>query len=491
MQDLTSLSLVVDVWEGQDPLDIDALVSNGVSGIGIRLNDMNGGHHLDEKFLSHWEAVADKLVKFPYFVYNPWVTGDVNFEWLSHYIPSGVLCFALDVEVRYSKVSTTQYTAYILRFLELCKGRGLKVIIYTGQWFLQYLSSWPTNVDYWWAQYPQPDYYLPDVHDWATLREKLSSFPDVPMNSRFIPGTDRLKLWQFSGDWLKLPGSDHAIDVNLFYGNASDLQDYFGNGGITVPVPPVTVRSNLYSVTDPSNYFSRPGGGPLTLPMTRAYGKLGDNMNNYLWPELKSVIAKINPSNLADAVDKCSAPDWGPSKGLEIVGKKPNVREVNHWIGLLWPGRNIVKIENIDGYWGQVTSTLSMAQALRLTNPFDHPDQVHMIYDFNNASGYGLRKKPVYVPLLDGNDDMPWWVDMRKLVSLDSYLPRLITVTAAPYLNVRSEATTAASVVGRIVQGKTIMIYQIKVGERGIWGKTDSGWIALRFNGDNFSDWIV
>ena len=81
------------------------------------------------------------------------------------------------------------------------------------------------------------------------------------------------------------------------------------------------------------NFYHRPGGGPLTCPMSRVR-KIGDNMTRYNWPELKPLLIRINP--WYDALNLISAPDWGPSKGLD--GSK--IR----WIGLIWPGRNIVQV---------------------------------------------------------------------------------------------------------------------------------------------------
>jgi len=46
------------------------------------------------------------------------------------------------------------------------------------------------------------------------------------MNANKIPGT--LKMWQFSGDYLILPGTVRDIDVNIFYGDTTELATYFG-----------------------------------------------------------------------------------------------------------------------------------------------------------------------------------------------------------------------------------------------------------------------
>ena len=93
--------LVVDVWEGQLEVNETVLKTNGIAGMGIRLNDMNGGHHLDSNFWNQWKQAVN-FVRFPYFVYNPWVTGAVNYTWLVANAPAGIPVIAVDIEVRMS-----------------------------------------------------------------------------------------------------------------------------------------------------------------------------------------------------------------------------------------------------------------------------------------------------------------------------------------------------------------------------------------------------
>lgn len=231
--------LVVDVWEGQLEIDEAILKSNGVSGIGIRINNMNGGHHLDSNFKKQWEE-AKSFVRFPYFVYNPWVSGTANFSWLIGNLPTEVKVVAVDIEVvpLYGLIKKPlQYANDVAEFLALCKARNIKTIIYTAQWFLQYLSQWPKDVDYWWAQYPDSKYYFGGVTNWSELKARLDRL-DKPFNSAYIPGT--LKMWQFSGDYLTLPGTIRKIDVNIFYGTEEELATYFGWDADIVDIKSVT-----------------------------------------------------------------------------------------------------------------------------------------------------------------------------------------------------------------------------------------------------------
>ena len=107
--------LVIDVWEGQLEIDERILKEAGVGGIGIRLNDMNGGHHMDENFIRQWGEAAD-FVRFPYFVYNPWVSGQENFNWLVVHCPPGVMALAVDVEVKKAGYSAATYAAEFRKF---------------------------------------------------------------------------------------------------------------------------------------------------------------------------------------------------------------------------------------------------------------------------------------------------------------------------------------------------------------------------------------
>jgi hypothetical protein len=148
------------------------------------------------------------------------------------------------------------------------------------------------------------------------------------------------------------------------------------------------------------NYFPRLGGGPLTLPMTRTRGKLGDNGLNLVWNDWKQLIKDMNPNN-PSAIDLICRPDWGPSKGMS--------GDFIKWIGLLWPGDNEFELEKdklgneiiVDG-WGMVQG---------MTSP-SSPVIKMEVFDYNKKNGWSHRKNPVFVPIVGG----PWWVDMRYVV---------------------------------------------------------------------------
>lgn len=673
--------LVVDVWEGQLEIDEAVLKAGGVAGMSIRLNSISGGHHLDDNFKVQWKE-AENFSRFPYFVYNPWVDGTANFNWLAANCPPEVRLVSADIEVRKTGYASSTYANEVKKFLALCKTRW-KMIIYTGQWFLPYLAQWPKDLDYWWAQYPDHETYFKGVSTWEELKLRLDKL-DKPFNLRYMPGP--LKMWQFSGDALILPGNKREIDVNIFYGSADDLKAYVneappafkpktyyrvlhdveienwsyrprpsadgevavesvkiegGAGQVTLSaqwkafaevinssaalkwlkkanngwvktgpwptVEQVTYGGNVLEVTevvdgkayiraltndstppdtrgnfyDPSvmhmmgmirsdgtleapsvgpvrmlvmannaqeklwipanrliqvdapsvytppgtkftgkitppgsrlyqfnskNYFERPGGGPLTLPMSRIR-QLGDNLARISWDVLKPFLQRLNLTNKA-AVDLIARPDWGPSKGLDGTFIR--------WIGLLWPGRNVVRIEEVVDGWGRVQGIPLFTNSsnppgsgagliggypvpevgtqsidLSLYNAYDTPELVHTVYDYNKAQGWGDRANTVYVPILGG----PWWVDMLNLSSVENQLPKTVRVTGFPRMNIRSGPGTNFEIIGTMDFDKTIVIQQVVTGKDGIWAKlakTDrETWLALRHRGVNYTTWKI
>lgn len=232
---MSEYQLLFDVWEGQLEIDEAAVRAGGVRGLFIRINKLNGGTSKDEYFDVQWQQAGDAgLLRAPYFVFNPWQSGQSNFDWLFAHAPAGVKLIAVDVEVVYSAVSPSKYAAELKRFVELARSKW-SVVIYTAEWFLPYLSSWPSG-DYWWAQYPYSLYPGGAQHwTYAQLRSVMDTLT-VPSNASKIPGT--LKVWQCSGDRLILPGTVRPVDVNLFRGSQQQLADWMG-GTLSEPEPPL------------------------------------------------------------------------------------------------------------------------------------------------------------------------------------------------------------------------------------------------------------
>ena len=234
--------LGIDTWQGQLEIDEAVLKANGVKFIFVRLNSMSGRHHKDTGFDKQW-AEAAGFYRAPYFVYNPWVTGQANFDWLAANMPADAHAVALDMEVIMPGYPAVTYGAEFKKFKALASARW-KAVIYTGEGYLSMLTPWDTTADYWWAEYPFEFYSAPILPStWDDLRKRLMFYAG-PGNAAKIPG--RLKFWQFSGDKLILPGNPHAMDVNVFFGNEAQLAEFFGGTPTPVPTAPADVVTPLY-----------------------------------------------------------------------------------------------------------------------------------------------------------------------------------------------------------------------------------------------------
>lgn len=238
--------IVLDQWEGSGNIDEVVLKAAGVAGVITRINDMNGGHHLDAGFKSAWEQSSTFAIRSCYFVYNPWVSGEANFNWYKANVPSDMpKRMFLDVEVTYKNYSPKTYGAQVLDCCKRLKDAGYIPTIYTGGWFLSYLSSWPIEFDYWWARYPTAVYPSAAISiSWSELITKLQALAWNPSGGSKTPGT--IKLWQCSADRYVLPGCDgHPMDVSLFPGSFNDLKSWFGLSTITEDQPALSDHEKL------------------------------------------------------------------------------------------------------------------------------------------------------------------------------------------------------------------------------------------------------
>jgi GH25 family lysozyme M1 (1,4-beta-N-acetylmuramidase) len=228
--------IVYDYWEGNLVIEIATLDANGVAGHIIRLNDMQGGHHRDINFDRYWAGTVGRL-RMPYFVYNPWVDGLQNYNWFAANKPADCTRRLLvDIEVIYKGYSKSVYAQQVDYCIKKFQDCGYVPTIYTGPWFLEYLSTWPTTVDYHWARYP--DAMKPSastVRTFEELKAKISTLAWNPDGGVKAPG--KVALWQVSDKWI-LPGTGrHAIDVNVFPGTRAELEAWFGS----TATPPVVV----------------------------------------------------------------------------------------------------------------------------------------------------------------------------------------------------------------------------------------------------------
>lgn len=540
--------LVIDVWEGQLDIDEAVLKANGVAGISIRLNDMGGGHHMDTAFVKQWEE-AKGFVRFPYFVYNPWVNGAENFRWLNDNMPIDAKSVAIDIEVKYSAVSPAEYAGEVEKFLQLVEKKW-KFIIYTAEWFLPYLSKW-RNADYWWAQYPDPNKYFGDITTWNQLKTRLDS-PNLeqPFNVSKIPGT--LKLWQFSGDFLTLEGCKRDIDINLFYGSEDELREYFGvSEAIPNPEPEptpepepvspigkVTVQVFTLNVRKDPNTFSEIVGRKYMLQSVDIYDILvGDDVwaltddgfialryqGTYFtsWrPTPASVVAWVKPRPL-------------PYNGPAVVAGSDAPRQNHPHYPMDEQWQNWIKSlsDNREDCWA-----LFSAEDVGPSKGFN--DQGKLIYipatwSFNVVETTGLVKDgwvevkcinmnkgipnytheshPTFVGIMttstqDGNImgfapkgtlPSPWNSTRDPLMSYADtmWLPQefLLTncVILTRSLNVRAGAGIENPLVGSYVYGNVVTVHEIKHVGKNIWARSDKGWFALRYNDAFYTNWKV
>jgi len=220
--------MLADVWEGALDIDEPVLRSGGVVGLMIRLNDMNGGHHMDTNFYAQWDQAVNFL-RAPYFVYNPWVDGEANFQWLANHVPAKTTVVFPDVEVKRAGYSPADYSAELNEFMIKVRARW-QYAIYTGGWFLPLVDPWPSG-NYWWARWP---YYLCPQGDkvqwtWNEMQTRMNTFgykPD-PTTPKKCPGNP--VVWQCSGDKVILPGTaNRPMDINAWAGTLTALETWWG-----------------------------------------------------------------------------------------------------------------------------------------------------------------------------------------------------------------------------------------------------------------------
>jgi len=241
--------IILDVWEGSLDIEEDVLLNAGVVGLFPRINSMAGGHHDDENFAVQWEQARPFAVRAPYFVYNPWVLGKANFEYLAKVIPRDAQSVMLDIEVRYSGYSSSKYAEEFGVFFELCK-KNWTSFIYTGMWFYPFLDYWP-DADYCIARYPYSLYpKQEEVWTWEQLREELDDmrwYPGLAPHTRTgVVPADRIRLWQCSGDRLILPGTkNRAMDIIVYNGSLGSLVSWLGGTGSNGPAQVYTMEEKV------------------------------------------------------------------------------------------------------------------------------------------------------------------------------------------------------------------------------------------------------
>jgi hypothetical protein len=459
--------------------------SNATETIHFVIQRASYGQTKDEKFDEMLSSVKMIPVRGCYHYFSSHINWKVQADFFLNVTKNGGFHFYIvDYEAAFNTLDGRTY-AELYEFVKYVKEKtGRRCLIYfSPSIYSEKLrpygaNEWINLEDIWIAQYPLSNLIYP------------TKPPVLPV------GVTTWKIHQYGGaDVSGTPGrhagaafgaAREGIDLNIAnFETVDDFQSWAGADGTIDPPdePPVEEKSNLYTFAD-NQYYSR-HGGPLTCPMSRVT-RMGDNINPIEWVSMWLTYFKAL-GNTSKAIEKIVAPDVGPSKGMS--GTKLR------YIGLLWPGRNVVRItEQIDGVdgrlWGKVeTLSDSDIPSAALVNRFDTPHLVQEMYGYHPANKYYRLPFRCYLPILS---DTGFYVPMECLKSVDDMLPTIVFVRAFPYLNERSGAGVSYPVVKRHYYNATIRIVYICIAKGGIWGKTDrGGYVALRYNDNNFTSFCI
>ena len=200
-------------------------------------------------------------MRAPYFVYNPWVSGVQNYDWLARNAPAGLTIVFADIEVKKAGYSAEMYADEVAVFMNMARQKWARVVIYTGAWFLPMLAHWPSG-DYWWARYPWTLCPPGDKEHWSwqKLRETACAYGYHPDPTNKCPGTSA--LWQCSGDKLIMPGcAERPMDVNLWSGDLPSLEVWWGKS-MPNPPPPPPPMDWAHAITEWAITMGYTGPGP-------------------------------------------------------------------------------------------------------------------------------------------------------------------------------------------------------------------------------------
>lgn len=245
---MKNYQLVIDLWKGDAlSVDFDALYLNGVRGVILRLNGIDGVLYKDSALVTAWQRAGETpLLRMVYPVYSPWHYAKAQSEWFKLNAPPECKAFALDAELKgtatpFALATAIGETQARLAETHLC-------YIYSGKWFWDTLppQPWMKNVEYWWARYPYTFYPdKPQQWTWDNLRSRLDT---TDWNPGVTPGLCR--MWQISGDRIILPGTGGVpVDINVFNGSEKDLAAWFGGDAAPVTLP-LTLEERVARLED-------------------------------------------------------------------------------------------------------------------------------------------------------------------------------------------------------------------------------------------------
>ena len=182
------------------------------------------------------------FLRAPYFVYNPWVNGKGNYDWLMANLPQdGVTRVMVDIEVRKDGYSPLQYANEVDDFYARLHTQYPLAFTYTGGWFLSCLAHWPTH-EYCWARYPYAFYPQERQYwTWEKLMQTAHNYGYDPDPRHTCPGNP--KLWQLTGDRLILPGTaNRPIDIIAWKDSIPALETWWE---AMLPEPPIQLSQRV------------------------------------------------------------------------------------------------------------------------------------------------------------------------------------------------------------------------------------------------------
>jgi uncharacterized protein YvpB len=255
-------SLILD-WCGkyQGAVDATELKRGGVVGVLLGLNSKDLTK--DPLFDQQW-AEMTQFVRAPYFVYRPEFQGKENFDFLVTVNETKCPTVFIDIEVIRVNLPPNAYSIEFNAFINLCRAKW-HTVIYTGSWFLENITTWPKDLDYWWSAYPAnmcPA--VPQNVTWSQLQVSTDALPWPPRNYKVCPGV--IKLWQCSGNKLIVPGSPKPMDISIFPGTPEQYKAWIEGETMNVlPVPYISqIRLGAF-------YHANDCGAASTLMVLQAY----------------------------------------------------------------------------------------------------------------------------------------------------------------------------------------------------------------------------
>jgi hypothetical protein len=249
------------------------------------------------------------------------------------------------------------------------------------------------------------------------------------------------------------------------------------------PASTEVVQPDLY-VFSKAAYWMRPAGGPLVTPHFNLTKAGTDKEENLGEPWLGWM--KTGLENTTRMWGKIIAPDWGPSKGFNHKGRLV-------FNCLVYPGRNVVRIKQVvtglDGQlWGEL-ETIDINTAIELDgsiNYIDTPQLVHTVYGPQKKwTWFELASAP-HVPLLGSGQR---WIEMKWLEKIT--LPRTVTIKSLSGVSVVAQPGDLDTQNETRPWLEKVDILELTIAKGGIWGRIKEGWIALRFQDKNLTDWII